>query len=116
MKMLGRMGMIGMAVTLLLLSLSVGCGGDGGNLAPLGEPTVEQPSTLVQPSVIPETQLHCSLPLAQVGLRVSPLAITDVQHEPIAQYPLNTGEGSIAFDTVSHYDGSINNGTWISFL
>ena len=46
MKMLSRIGMVGMAVILLLLSLAVGCGDDDDELVPLAEPTVEQQSTL----------------------------------------------------------------------
>ena len=47
MKMLSRMEIIGLAVVLLLLSLSTACSGsdDDGDLVPLAEPTVEQQST-----------------------------------------------------------------------
>ena len=35
---------------------------------------------------------------------------------PIAQYSLNTGSGSIAFDSVNHCNGSITNGIWQSHV
>jgi hypothetical protein len=44
---------------------------------------------------------------------VDNILLTDLR-DPIAQYSLNTCEGgSIAYDLVDHYDGSIINGTWI---
>ena len=42
---------------------------------------------------------------------VDNILLTDLR-EPIAQYPLNTGEGNTAKDIVGHYDGSIANGEW----
>ena len=49
MKMPSRVGMVGMVVLLLILSLLVGCSSDDddGELLPLAEPTVEQQSTMV---------------------------------------------------------------------
>ncbi|MCD4730175.1 MAG: hypothetical protein K8R74_06230 [Bacteroidales bacterium] len=35
--------------------------------------------------------------------------IGSLLREPIAQYPLITGEGNTAKDIVGHYDGSIRN-------
>ena len=32
--------------------------------------------------------------------------------EPVAQYPLNTGESNTAKDILDHYDCSIINGEW----
>jgi hypothetical protein len=32
--------------------------------------------------------------------------------DTVAQYPLHTGSGTTAYDSVSHYDGTITNGTW----
>ena len=42
---------------------------------------------------------------------VDNILLTDLS-EPIAQYPLNTGEGETAKDIVGHYDGTITNGEW----
>jgi hypothetical protein len=42
---------------------------------------------------------------------VDNILLTDLR-DPIAQYPLITGEGNTAKDVVGHYDGSITNGEW----
>ena len=42
---------------------------------------------------------------------VDNILLTDLR-EPIAQYLFNSGEGSVAKDSVGHYDGSITNGEW----
>ena len=42
---------------------------------------------------------------------VDNIMLTDLR-EPIAQYPLITGEGETAKDIVGHYDGTITNGEW----
>jgi len=42
---------------------------------------------------------------------VDNILLTDLR-EPIAQYPLITGEGTVAKDVVGHYDGNIVNGIW----
>ncbi len=42
---------------------------------------------------------------------VDNILITDLR-DPVAQYPLNTGEGSTAYDSVGHYNGTITNGVW----
>lgn len=51
------------------------------------------------------------------GLRgsVDNILITDL-NDPIAQYPLSTGSGNIAFDSVGSYDGSISHGEWQSHI
>ena len=43
---------------------------------------------------------------------VDNILLTDLTNT-IAQYPLNTGEGSIAYDLGDSYNGSITNGEWI---
>jgi len=42
---------------------------------------------------------------------VDNILLTDLRN-PIAQYPLITGEGTTAQDVISHYDGTILNGEW----
>jgi len=39
------------------------------------------------------------------------ILLTDLR-DPIAQYTLNTGEGTVTKDSVGHYDGSITNVEW----
>ncbi len=42
---------------------------------------------------------------------VDNILLTDLIH-PIAQYHLNTGSGSIVYDSINKYNGNIANGTW----
>ena len=44
---------------------------------------------------------------------VNNILLTDLSN-PVAQYNLNEGSGTKAFDSISHYDGSITNGIWSS--
>lgn len=43
---------------------------------------------------------------------VDNILLTDGR-DPIAQYLLNSGEGSTAKDSAGHYDGNITNGAWL---
>ena len=46
---------------------------------------------------------------------VDNILLTDLKN-PIAQYPLNTGSGSIVYDSINKYNGNITNGTWQSHI
>ncbi len=46
---------------------------------------------------------------------VDNIYITDLR-APIAQYPLNTGSGSIVYDSMNKYNGNITNGSWQSHI
>jgi hypothetical protein len=69
------------------------------------EPSLSLPSTLGFKIASDTARLN--------GLsgRVDNILLTDLS-EPIAQYLLNTGSGTTAFDSVGSYNGSITNGEW----
>jgi len=78
---------------------------DGNPLTANEEPALSLPATLGFNIASDTARLN--------GLsgRVDNILLTDLSN-PIAQYPLNTGSGSIAYDSVDSYDGAIINGSW----
>ncbi len=75
-----RMGIIGMAFMLLLLSLSIGCGDDDVDLVPTAQPTVKQPS-IVAPVVITIGNLT-----DRTGPASNAFSIVDIALDDIVEY------------------------------
>ncbi len=76
-------------------------------LTAVEEPTLSLPASLG--FIIASVTEHTN---GLSGL-VDNILLTDLIH-PIAQYPLNTGSGSIVYDSINKYNGNIANGTWQS--
>ncbi len=70
-----------------------------------------------EPALSLPATVGCNIGIATSGLNglsgsVDNILLTDIR-EPIAQYPLNTGEGIVAYDSIGSYNGAISNGSWI---
>jgi len=86
MKMLSRIGMVGMAA--ILLSLSVGCGGgdDGDDLEPLAKPTVEQQSTLAPSEYLEDVVITIGNHTDKTGVGANAMQYVDMALADTIEY------------------------------